>query len=84
MRYHLLGECMEKHGFTKAALGHHKDDQAETVLLHLIRGSRLPRLAGMKPNGTVSSARCLSPRNRSSATAVLLTLLTTRITQFQP
>ncbi|HHX01127.1 MAG TPA: tRNA lysidine(34) synthetase TilS [Firmicutes bacterium] len=49
VRYRLLEECMEKHGYTKIALGHHQDDQAETVLLHLIRGSGLSGLAGMKP-----------------------------------
>jgi len=48
IRYRLLRECMEKYGYTKVALGHHKDDQAETVLMHLIRGSGLTGLSGMK------------------------------------
>lgn len=49
VRYRLMQDCLEKHGYTKIALGHHKDDQAETVLLHLIRGTGLAGLGGMKP-----------------------------------
>ena len=37
IRYQLIDQCMAKHGYTKTAFGHHSDDQAETVLLNLLR-----------------------------------------------
>ncbi|MBO5999979.1 MAG: tRNA lysidine(34) synthetase TilS [Lachnospiraceae bacterium] len=39
------------------ALAHHRDDQAETVLFHLCRGSSLTGLAGMQPR----SGRIIRP-----------------------
>jgi len=49
IRFHFFYDLQKKHQAQKVALGHHADDQAETVLLRLIRGSGLQGLKGMLP-----------------------------------
>lgn len=49
LRYEALRSCAAAHGYDRIAAAHHKDDQAETVLYHLIRGSGMTGLRGMQP-----------------------------------
>ena len=49
VRFHFFHNLLQKHHAQKIALGHHADDQVETVLLRLIRGSGLQGLKGMLP-----------------------------------
>ncbi len=46
-RYQFLEEVADKIGADKIAVAHHLNDQAETLLLHLLRGSGLTGLVGM-------------------------------------
>ena len=38
-RYDFFREIMQKHGYTKCATAHHRDDQAESILMSLTKGN---------------------------------------------
>jgi tRNA(Ile)-lysidine synthase len=57
-RYKFLDEIANSFGADRIATGHHRDDQAETVLINLIRGSGSEGLKGILP---VRDGRIIRP-----------------------
>jgi tRNA(Ile)-lysidine synthase len=73
-RYGALTTAATELGATRAALGHTRDDQAETVLLGLVRGGGLEAVAGMPPVASLPplglpASRPLLETARSEVTA---------------
>lgn len=65
LRYQWFREQMEAQKAQAIAVGHHMDDQTETLLLNLLRGTGLRGLAGMHPqhNSVVRPLLCVSRKD---------------------
>lgn len=57
-RYMYFEEIMEKHDYTTLAVAHHADDQAETILMGLTRGSKAD---GMPTKRTFANGQLIRP-----------------------
>jgi tRNA(Ile)-lysidine synthase len=60
-RYRLLADWCEAAGCLHLMTAHHRDDQAETLLLRLARGSGLDGLSGMPAVREIAQCRILRP-----------------------
>ncbi len=60
-RYALLAQACAKHGIAHLLLAHHRDDQAETLLLRALRGSGVDGLAAMQPRAIRDNLILLRP-----------------------
>jgi tRNA(Ile)-lysidine synthase len=60
-RYRLMGAAMAEDGATVLLTGHHRQDQAETVLMRLAHGSGIEGLKGMAPMAEVEGVRVCRP-----------------------
>jgi tRNA(Ile)-lysidine synthase len=64
IRYAFLAHVAGRVGATKVAVGHNADDQAETVLMHFLRGAGLAGLRGMRPATPFAEYRLLQKVDR--------------------
>ncbi|MFZ0241961.1 MAG: tRNA lysidine(34) synthetase TilS [Desulfobacterales bacterium] len=71
VRYDFFEEVAARHGFDKIALGHQADDNAELMLMFILRGSGSLGLAGIPP---VRAKRIIRPLIRLSRRDILDTL----------
>lgn len=61
LRYTWFAEMVKKLHAEAICVAHHQDDQAETLLLNLIRGTGLRGLSAMHPDRTINGLRILRP-----------------------
>lgn len=60
-RHRELANLAQRLGTNKVALGHHRDDQAETVLMRFVRGTGPGGLSGIHPVRTVNGLSLIRP-----------------------
>ena len=73
LRYRWFGDLCQEHGYKAVVVAHHADDNAETMVLNMVRGAGLKGLSGMKPVSPLPLSRHCEER---SDVAILRPLLT--------
>jgi len=71
IRFDFFKEIIGEYNFDLLALAHHRDDQAETVLLNLFRGSGLQGLSGIRPAAEVNGIKVIHPMLKFSKKEIL-------------
>jgi tRNA(Ile)-lysidine synthetase-like protein len=71
MRYGFLAEVAQLVGSDTIAVAHHADDQAESVLMHVIRGSGIAGLRGIRPKSRIGDMRLADPSTLHSPLSTL-------------
>ena len=61
LRYRWFAQLCSSEGFDAVAVAHNANDEAETFLLNLLRGTGTRGLKGMSPDSVVEGARVLRP-----------------------
>src|SRR6266699_5088961 len=68
-RYAWLGDVQRRHGARYLVTAHHRDDQVETILLRLLKGSAPAGLAGIPARGRGGLVRPLLPFTKTRLVA---------------
>jgi len=75
-RYRLMADWSKAHATRHLLVAHHMEDQAETVLMRLSKGSGLMGLAGMAPSHETEGVTVLRPLLKTSKARLRVTLQT--------
>lgn len=75
-RYRFFKEICDSEGYQAVFLGHHRDDQAETVLKRLLEGASLGALGGMEKASFLNGMLILRPMLDTSKKEILQMLKT--------
>lgn len=70
-RFEFFKKVMKTNNFDLLALAHQRDDQAETVLLNLFRGSGLNGLSGIQPQSQFDGIKVIHPLLKLSREEIL-------------
>jgi len=70
-RYEFLHQVAARYGANSIALAHHADDQAETVMMRLIRGAGLTGLSGIPSKRNDKTVSLIRPLLRMNKTDII-------------
>ena len=73
LRYRWFGELCSEHGYAAVVVAHHADDNAETLVLNMVRGAGLKGLTGMKSVSPLPLSRHCEERSDVAIFRPLLT-----------